>query len=369
MAQHRIMVVDDEEDIRAVIVQTLNSKYEVLEANDGLDALEKLQRVEPDFVVMDVMMPLMDGFKACQAIRKHPVYAQMPVLFLSALNTRDDMKKGYASGANLYLTKPFDPQRLLRNIDVFFETQDIPIREKTHSLQELAAALAEAPPEPAAPPKPKPSPPPIKKIPVSPAVGQRPRNLAETPPDRGGSSERPRLMIVDDDADLVAMLDTALGKSYEITRAYDGIEAIEKIVSYEPDLVLIDGMMPRMTGYQLCTSLRRNVRYRDTPILFMSAKSTPKDIAYAERIGGTDFIAKPFDLSDLRQKLSALCLAPGFCVAPKRLNIVEINKREKQHDSERTDREKQRQLKLAGQESSGKEEGDLEKFLREMGSS
>ncbi|MBM3333508.1 response regulator, partial [Candidatus Sumerlaeota bacterium] len=68
----RIMVVDDEADVRAVLRLALAPKFEVVEAHDGLDALEKLERSEPDFMVLDVMMPLMDGFQVCRVVRKNP---------------------------------------------------------------------------------------------------------------------------------------------------------------------------------------------------------------------------------------------------------------------------------------------------------
>lgn len=118
----RILLVDDEPDVRLIVRTTLQDKYEIVEAHDGLDALEKVERYEPDFIIMDVMMPLMDGFEACLAIRRTPAFKDIPVMFLSALGKKDDIKKGYSSGANLYLTKPFDPPRLLKNVDVFFET-------------------------------------------------------------------------------------------------------------------------------------------------------------------------------------------------------------------------------------------------------
>jgi DNA-binding response OmpR family regulator len=372
-AKYRIMVVDDEEDIRAVVAQILTKKYEVVQAKDGLDALEKLERAEPDFVVLDVMMPLMDGFKACEAIRKHPHFASVPVLFLSALNTRDNIKKGYESGANLYLTKPFDPQRLLRNVDMFFETQNIPARDKTYTLEDLRKREEEktaAPPKPAAAIEPAPA---IKKIPVPNDTVPGPgRDWESTPPDRDRTAPfvdwgaRPRLMIVDDDADLVATVEAGLAAMFEIVKAYDGIEAIEKIVSCEPDIILIDGMMPRMTGYQLCQSLRRNQRYRDAPIMFMSAKSSPNDVTYAKRLGGDEFLAKPFNLNDLRAKLLTLCGKSNFRVCPKRMTIEEIKRLDKRQEAERADREQVQAAKQMGIRTVQRPEGELEKFLREM---
>ncbi|MRR30105.1 response regulator, partial [bacterium] len=84
MSRYRILVVDDDEEIRRVLKLTLSTRYEVVEACDGLDALSKLEDYEPDFAIIDIMMPLMDGFQLCEAIRRHKSFKVMQVMFLSA---------------------------------------------------------------------------------------------------------------------------------------------------------------------------------------------------------------------------------------------------------------------------------------------
>jgi twitching motility two-component system response regulator PilG len=198
-----------------------------------------------------------------------------------------------------------------------------------------------------------------------------PDDTQETDPDSGKSTSkdgRPRLMIVDDDEDLLKLCDAALARNFEITLALDGIEAIEKIVQYEPDLIVIDALMPRMSGYQLCQSLRRNRRFATTPIIFASGKSSQKDIAYANRIGGDDFLPKPYDMTELRDKLLEVASRPGFVQHQKRLPIDEIRKREEMFAKERSRRERDRNMRAAGGRSDGpeKEEGELEAFVRRL---
>jgi len=353
------MIVDDEEDVRTVIRHVLSKKYDVLEAMDGLDALEKVERYEPDLVVMDVMMPLMDGFAATEAIRRHHQYSNLPVMFLSALNTRDDIKKGYASGGNLYLTKPFDPQRLLKNIDLFFETNPAPPKQKTHTVEQLAK-IDTSSPERASKDDTQPG---TQKI----GGPGKPTSPRPTPaPVPGSIQGRPRLLVVDDDSDLLQMIDASFARYFEITRATDGIDAIEKVVQYEPDLILIDALMPRMSGYQLCQSLRRNRRFATTPIIFMSAKSTPKDIAYAKRIGGTEFVAKPFDMGDMLRVLTEQCSTPGFVIVPKRLQLAEIMRREEEAEREKSRRARERTMRQqAGLPLESKKDNELEKFIQQ----
>lgn len=391
MPNWRILIVDDEEDIRKIVKASLSTKYEVVEACDGLDALAKLELAEPDFVVLDVMMPLMDGFQACAAIRRHPRFKRVPVLFLSALSTTDDMKKGYGAGANLYLTKPFDPARLLRNVDVFFETQPPAFTRKRYTLDELkelqtkgSDALAHAHAEqeltledleedleaemhPQAPgaPRAAAAPPAEPTAPVPPAEPawyegrsiSRPSQMPrEAPPLRSQRPPRPRLLVVDDDEDLLLTVRGFLMDDYELAFAVNGIEAIEKVTAYQPDIIVLDAMMPKMSGYQLCQSLRRNARFTKTPILFMSAKTTPREREYALKIGGNEFLPKPFESGQLQECLQKIQSAPGFTIQPKAITVDAL-----------IAMENRRKAQLEGKldRLHRKEETELEKFLRE----
>ncbi len=120
----------------------------------------------------------------------------------------------------------------------------------------------------------------------------RARAMSPRPP-------RPRVLVVDDEEDLTAICAIALEGEFEVATANDGIQAVEKITLYEPDIIVLDAMLPKMSGYQLCQSLRRNCRFKRTPIIMISGKSSPRDREYALRLGATDFLAKPFSAEDL----------------------------------------------------------------------
>ena len=115
MKQFRLLVVDDEQRI----LNFLNSKlrasgYEVLTASNGEDALEQVQAQEPDLVVLDVMMPRMDGFETLKELR---AFSSVPVIILSAKGTNADKVKGLDLGADDYLAKPFSPDELIARIE------------------------------------------------------------------------------------------------------------------------------------------------------------------------------------------------------------------------------------------------------------
>ena len=133
----RILCIDDEPDILTILSATLGMKHEVVTANDGVEAVAMLDVCDADFIICDVRMPHMDGFQTVEAIRRHPDYATSPVFFLTAEHGADKAKRGFASGGDLYLTKPFDPARLLQNIDYFLTESECEPRPKRFAVGDI----------------------------------------------------------------------------------------------------------------------------------------------------------------------------------------------------------------------------------------
>lgn len=120
----KILAVDDEKHIvRLVQINLLKEGYEVVTATNGREALEAVAQQKPDLIVMDVMMPEMDGFEALQKLKENPASADIPVIMLTAKAQDADVFKGWQSGADLYLTKPFNPQELITFVKRIFESQ------------------------------------------------------------------------------------------------------------------------------------------------------------------------------------------------------------------------------------------------------
>lgn len=112
-----ILVVDDERDTRHFLRLTLQlSGYEVCEAEDGFDALEKVKECDPDLMLLDVMMPNMDGLEVCRRLRKDPTTADLPVIIVSARTSVEAVREGLNAGATRYLTKPVTRDNLLETI-------------------------------------------------------------------------------------------------------------------------------------------------------------------------------------------------------------------------------------------------------------
>lgn len=113
----KVLVVDDEVFIRKMIEVRLKAEgIVVIQAQNGIEAVEKASSEMPDLIIMDVMMPKMDGFKACEAIRSNQAVSGIPILMLTARGQVADMEKAMALGIIEYITKPFSPKGLAEKV-------------------------------------------------------------------------------------------------------------------------------------------------------------------------------------------------------------------------------------------------------------
>lgn len=118
-AGHRVLVVDDDRNLRKIIGTNLElAGFGVETAADGPEALEKIEGLLPDVVLLDLMMPHMDGYEVARRIRAHanPAIANVPIIILTAKSETDDKLRGFEAGADDYITKPFGPQELLARV-------------------------------------------------------------------------------------------------------------------------------------------------------------------------------------------------------------------------------------------------------------
>lgn len=117
MPHKKILIVDDEPNI-VISLEFLmeQSGYEVAIARNGEEALEKIAAFEPDLVLLDIMLPLLNGFEVCQRIRENPQWNRTKVIMLSAKGREIDVSKGIALGADAYVTKPFSTKDLIAQV-------------------------------------------------------------------------------------------------------------------------------------------------------------------------------------------------------------------------------------------------------------
>jgi CheY-like chemotaxis protein len=112
----KVLIVDDEPNVRRLSRKILNNTFDVVEAEDGKQAIEIAVTQQPDVILMDMMMPRMDGLSACHAIKKDPTTKSIPVIMVTAIGFELNIKLSQQMGATGYVTKPFSSQDLLDKI-------------------------------------------------------------------------------------------------------------------------------------------------------------------------------------------------------------------------------------------------------------
>jgi CheY-like chemotaxis protein len=123
MGKKTILVVDDEQNVRLLVSKVLNKDYVILEAGDGEEAVATARSKIPDMILMDIMMPNMDGYSACSAIKGDPATKAIPVVMVTALHQSMNEILATTLGADGYIVKPFNAAELLSTVDRFCKSQ------------------------------------------------------------------------------------------------------------------------------------------------------------------------------------------------------------------------------------------------------
>lgn len=125
MANKRILVIEDERELVKVLQIRLEAAgYDVLAAYDGQEGLAKAQKEKPDLIILDLMLPKIDGYKICRMLKFDEKYKQIPIIILTARAQKSDEKTAYETGADAYITKPFQHTIVLAKIEELILNRD-----------------------------------------------------------------------------------------------------------------------------------------------------------------------------------------------------------------------------------------------------
>ncbi len=116
LSECTVLIVDDAETNIDILLDILGEEYDVAVAMDGESALEAIEEEQPNLILLDIMMPGMDGYKVCKRIKDNSATAHIPVVFLTALTGVEEKKKGFEMGAVDYITKPFEASEILSKV-------------------------------------------------------------------------------------------------------------------------------------------------------------------------------------------------------------------------------------------------------------
>ncbi len=285
-ADKTILVVEDSKTARKVVSLVLGRKgYTIIEASSGTEALLAIEGVAPDLVLLDVMLPDMTGYAVLSAIRKNSELSEIPVVMLTGKSGAADRQRGMFSGSNEYLTKPFDPVKLLAVLGKYLEP---------------SATTAKAP-EPANGKKMEPPPSPKKPETVEkPAVAKpavaKSAVVKPTVAIAKAKGTEKSVLVVEDSPTSRKVITLVLSRNgYVVSEAATGGQALRMVGAETPHLILLDAMLPDMTGYDILAQLKQDPRLKEIPVVMLTAKDSPVDREKGMRAGSVAYLTKPFN--------------------------------------------------------------------------
>lgn len=284
----KILIIDDDPDFTETIRQRLEFEgYEAVSATDGAEGIDIVRRDAPAIIILDVLMPKLNGYAFLSMLKQLPGGGDASVIVCTARGDVMDSFKGM--GIAGFLVKPFDPSELIAMIDVTLKLKG----DLSHDAPKKTAGLT-------APTAPKAETRPVK----------RPQQQAR--PEESGSG--PKILIVDDEPDFVdGLKERLIFEGYYVLVATDGQEGLDLARKERPNLILMDVMMPKMDGYMACRLLKFDEKYQKIPIIMLTARGLGEDRSIGLSAGAEDFMTKPVDFDLLLSKI-ALLLPDG----PKR---------------------------------------------------
>jgi len=278
----RILLVEDNE--AAVIqVKTIleNNGYTVDTARGGRQALEYVKTTIPDGIVLDLMMPEVDGFAVLENIRSTPATREIPVLILTARDlTRNDLSRLSANKIQQLIFKgEVDPDGLLFKIELMLQA-------KLGSAPEPMNKTPETSPE--------------EDLPAPPSS-----EIEETPdsslPDQ--SLKPKKIMVVEDHPDNMKTIKAILQNRYTLHEAFNGKTGLEMVWAVQPDLILLDILLPEMDGFTVVRQIKQDSRTAHIPVIAMTAQAMKGDRENILQAGCDDYMSKPVNPLEVIEKI------------------------------------------------------------------
>lgn len=262
----RVLVIDDILPNVKLLEAKLSGEYfDVITALSGAEGIEKAETQSPDIILLDVMMPVMDGFEACQRLKSNPATAHIPIVMVTALTDATDRVRGLEAGADDFLSKPVN---------------DIALMARVRSLVRLKMMVDEW------------------RVRESTAsqfgfVGNRMSLLSEP-------SEKARVLVVEDrDFEAEKFIETLKRDDDNVIAVKAGEQALQQCQQNDFDIITISLDLAGEDSLRLISQLRSHDRTRSIPILMVADEADMKRIARGLELGAYDYILRPVDRNEL----------------------------------------------------------------------
>jgi two-component system, cell cycle response regulator len=264
----RVLVVDDIlANVRLLEAKLSAEYFDVTTAMNGIDALESVQRQKPDIVLLDVMMPGIDGIEVCKRIKSNPQTMHIPVVMVTALDQPEDRVRGLEAGADDFLTKPVNDLSLFCRVKSLVRlkmlTDELRARSDTSESLNLMASSA---------------------------------NEADSRPGR--------ILIIDNRPAVAERIRQALAARHTVVVIEDPQAAIAHAAENPYELVIINLDMEQVDGLRLCSQLKSLERTRQVPILIIVDPDDTQRLLRGLDMGVNDYLMRPVDRQELLARVN-----------------------------------------------------------------
>ncbi|MCL2180693.1 MAG: response regulator [Treponema sp.] len=254
----KIICVDDVKFKRLTLETQLGELYKVITVVTSAQVFEALKNIDADLIILDVNMPDMDGFDTLVKLKRDKRYSEIPVFFVTNRSDKDSFSRAIHLGAEDYFVKPFDTVKLIDSME--------------KSLY------------------------PVKK----PVPAEAPSSDNST---ENKSDVKPNILIVDDITSMLRTIYFCLHNDYNVTLLSKPEVVIEFLQNNDVDLILLDLLMPVLSGFDLVPMIKALPKYADVPIVIISTEGDYDTVSKTMILGVKDFIKKPFTEIELNEKV------------------------------------------------------------------
>lgn len=297
-----VLIIDDKPENLAVISEYLaDSGLTILVSQTGENGIQRAEYAMPDLILLDVLMPGIDGFETCRRLKSNDSTKEIPVIFMTALTELVDKVKGFQVGGVDYVTKPVQQEELLNRVRLHLKIseqnkllelqrdklsrtnqnleKEIGIRLKAqNSLQQANELL----------------------------VKRAEEYIENLHPEISKEAEKKAasILIVDDQPENLAVIGNLLTDSgFTVLVSQSGESGLERAEYVKPDLVLLDILMPGIDGFETCRRLKANDSTKEIPVIFLTALTDTLEKVKGFQVGGVDYITKPVQQEEVLSRV------------------------------------------------------------------
>lgn len=265
----RVLVVDDLLPNRRLLEAKLKSEYyEVDTAENGIEALEQVKKNPPDIILLDVMMPEMDGFETCRLLKENQETAFIPVVMVTALSDVQDRVQGLSVGADDFLTKPINDMALFARIRSLVRLKNMFDELRLRGRTGTAFGIADE------------------------GVGSVDTSNAT-------------IMVVDEDAiEAQRMMEQLRERGMTVEAFDDPLEAVRRSEEFDFDLIMVSSQITKDDALHLCMHFRSQEATKHTPLLLMIEEDNDELLVKAFDMGVNDYMVSPVDANEMMARVN-----------------------------------------------------------------